>query len=326
MCQRGRDGLGRLQRRDLQLPRARRRPAARGHRFATRVGHRGARPSLRGAWRALRRASGACSPSRSGMHPGGSLLLARDRLGIKPLYYAARPRGWSSAPSSRRSCRARGSRGGSTAGLVAYLQYGYVPDPQHPRGRGQAPARPHPCRSGAARPSGPAPVLARDAVLARSRAAPSARRRRPSALWSALRTRSAPTSSSDVPVGAFLSGGLDSSTVVAIMARGGWRRRSRRSRSGSGRTATTSCPTPARSPSCSAPSITSSSSSRTTSGSSTSFSGFDEPFADSSAIPTYLVSRLARQHVKVVLSATAATSSSPATTGTGWTIGAATWG
>ena len=73
--------------------------------------HRGHRPRLRGVGRcAASSGSAACSRSRSGTRRGARLLLARDRLGIKPLYYAQLPTAaWCSARRSSRCCRIRRS-------------------------------------------------------------------------------------------------------------------------------------------------------------------------------------------------------------------------
>jgi asparagine synthase (glutamine-hydrolysing) len=227
----------------------------------------------------------------------GRLLLARDRVGKKPLFYAA--------------AEGRLTFGSEIKALLAapwveaepdldrvpeYLTFGYVPYPgsfyrgitQVPpastvvfdHGRLRSPQRywdPLP------RASGPAPPVGAD-------------------LASLLRNATSRRMVADVPLGAFLSGGIDSSVVVGLMSQL------------SDEPVLTFCagfpddPTYDERPHAR----------RVAEHFGTRHTEFavqvdavglidrllwhhDQPYADSSAIPTYLVSHLAREHVTVAL-------------------------
>ncbi len=230
-----------------------------------------------------------------------TLFLARDRLGVKPLHYALLPDGTFLFGSELKSLLAHGGLGRELDPLAIeeYFALGYVPEPR--------------TIFAGARKLPPAHTL----VVRRGRPLPEPREFWDVSFTLDSRLTEAETAAqlvdrlresvrlrliSEVPLGAFLSGGVDSSAVVATMA------------------GLSADPVSTCSIAFSDPAYDESAYARMVAdryrtrhrvdrvesedfGLVDTLAGlYDEPYADSSAIPTYRVCQLARGHVTVALS------------------------
>jgi asparagine synthase (glutamine-hydrolysing) len=229
------------------------------------------------------------------------LVLARDRFGIKPLYYRHAHGALSFASELKALLEVPGvSREVDIDALEAFLAFNSIPAPLTI------------FREARKLPAGHLLIAdGRDVSLrryARPRpvAAEGVRREREEELAEELRERLRDSVRahlvSDVPVGVLLSGGIDSSALAAIAAREspyristfsiGFEERSfnelEQARLVADRYSTDHHELIVRPDAVELlPKLA---------------EAFDEPFADSSALPTYLVSQLAADHVKVALS------------------------
>jgi asparagine synthase (glutamine-hydrolysing) len=226
------------------------------------------------------------------------LFLARDRLGEKPLWYAPLNDRLVFASEAKALLRHPmiDARQDMSA-ITAYLTSGYVPAPRSVF-KALCKLPPASCLA-AASTLGPVKRYWRLGTID----APDAPREQVAAVRDAVSESVQLRLVSDVPLGALLSGGVDSSIVVGVMARGA-------GKTGGIRTFTAGfedagfderpraaavakhCGTdhtellvqPLR------PQMLDSL-----------VEMFDEPFADSSALPSWLICRAAREHVKVAL-------------------------
>jgi len=227
------------------------------------------------------------------------LLLARDCTGMKPLSYALRGDGIVYC-SELRALYAfdRSALRIASGAVMEYLAFGYVPDPESifegvcklPAGHFLlwTPGRDvHVSRYWS--PPLPDPALRDEGELVEE-----LRRRLEAAVVSHLE--------SEVPLGAFLSGGTDSSTVVALMCRHA---------SGRVKTFSIGFAEEAYDESAAARTVANQLGTEHTELTvrpdveqifESIAAMFDEPFADPSAIPTFLVAQLARKFVTVALS------------------------
>jgi asparagine synthase (glutamine-hydrolysing) len=234
-----------------------------------------------------------------------TLHLVRDRLGIKPLFMATTPDGIFFA-SELKSLLAAGVQPDVDPRAVAsFLRFGYVPTP-HAIFRGVRKLKPGEVVSIAA--SGEissrqywslADAAATGAANQLSLSDADAEQQFHDLLADAV----AGQMMSDVPLGAFLSGGIDSSTVAALMTQ---------ARRGPVRTFSIGFPEAGFDESAAARAVANHLKTDHHELIVTATDAlavvpqlaemYDEPFADSSQIPTHLVSKMTRAHVTVALS------------------------
>ena len=231
----------------------------------------------------------------------GCLFLARDRLGVKPLHYAELSDGSLIFGSELKALLVHPllRRSPDFSAIDDYLGLGYVPDDACiVAGVKKLPAGHHlMLRRGMPLP---APVQWWDISFAdRERGSAAALQ---DSLIEKMRAAVSSRMVADVPLGAFLSGGVDSSAVVALMAEVSAK---------AVRTCSIGFDHPdfdeSRYAAQVAARFATDHRSRIVSADDyglidTLVRAFDEPFADASALPTYRVSELARETVKVALS------------------------
>lgn len=231
----------------------------------------------------------------------GKVLLARDRLGVKPLYYAPLPDGSLAFASELKGLLAHPllPRRVSREALDAYLAWGYVPDSHaiiegvHKLPAGHfwhfAPGGGRGCPQRWWDVDFTARETASEAELSEE-------------LLRLMRAGVQSRMVADVPLGAFLSGGVDSSSVVALMSE------------------TSSAPVQTCAIGFDVPGVDETPYARRVAAqfgtdhherlvSRDDFAAigqiaamFDEPFADPSALPAWRVCQLARERVRVALS------------------------
>ncbi len=230
-----------------------------------------------------------------------TLFLARDRLGVKPLFYALLDDGTFLFGSELKSLLAHGGlkRDIDPCAVEEYFALGYVAEPRaiFRQAKKLPPASALLLRRG--QPVGkPRPYwdvrFSLDSPLGDDEARTELRHR----LEESIKLRMI----SEVPLGAFLSGGVDSSAVVAVMA-------------GLSTSPVNTCSIGFSDPAFNESEFAQMVADRYRTNHhldmvesddfdliDTLARLYDEPYADSSAIPTYRVCQLARQHVTVALS------------------------
>ena len=236
------------------------------------------------------------------------LFLCRDRIGVKPLYWYSKDGLVLFASEIRALClHPRFSRNLNRAGVSMFFQYGYIPSPISIF---ENVLKLEPGHYLQISRNGMSKTCYWDAkrnfTLGEGRASAFSNRSEESILEeleSILSESFKLRLISDVPVGVFLSGGIDSSLLTTLLLRengtslktftigfkqptldeSGWAKRVA-SFLGTEHTEFYLEPHDARDVLLRLPEI------------------FDEPFGDSSAIPTHLICKLARSHVKVALS------------------------